>query len=697
MSEGTVVNVPGVGAVNFPAGMSDGDIEDAIKTKIIPQHAGAEAGKDNRNWFENLIGSTAHGATFGLSDELGAAADATVPVVGRLLAKAGIVAVPPSSAEDWSSRYNENLAAARGQQAGFKAEHPYIDTAAQLAGNVRTAAKFLPGIGVGGDVLGNTARFAGTGAGLGGVQGFLEGEGSFNNRLANAGTGAAFGGAGGALFPLGGALVNSAIDRAGVPILNKLATMLGAAPEGAAKTLSAAAADGAQSGAFSKVGEGLRSAASALDEGTALRNIAQYLMRGKVAPGELSARAGELGNTPHTLADLSEPTLGAANAARLESPEVRNLANTVMGERAKQYSPILTDAFTQGAEIPSLYEAGKVLGTGPHDIGAHAREVGADLYGKMRANGLNTSPEMQAIIDKSPDVRNAIAQIEKDYAGAGEVPSPIDLMDKVKQKLNKTAEAKFNNGVAVDKNIVGNTADEFERAFWAANPAAEAASHGYRNANSLRDFADAGRRFAVEGNAPHQLEVSSEAIRDQLAEAARQGNQYAPGAYTLGVQNAGRSAAQSNPVAFAKKLTPEAEGIVSKLTQGLGERGRDRVLQAADAIRTFANTKNRLTGGSSTLPNAEDISVFNHARIGIGKGGKVFENIKERLGEALGKVEAPSERVTNRIGEKLLSIYPEENERTLKLLAQMLFSKSSANTAKASAASSIGTSAGGEH
>ena len=113
-------------------------------------------------------------------------------------------------------------------------------------------------------------------------------------------------------------------------------------------------------------------------------------------------------------------------------------------------------------------------------------------------------------------------------------------------------------------------------------------------------------------------------------------------------------------------------------------------------MRTFANTKNRLTGGSSTLPNAEDVSVFNHAKIGIGRGGKVFENIKEKLGEALGKVEAPSERVTNRIGDLLLSQFPEENERTLKILAQLLTSKSSANAAKASAASSAATNYGGD-
>ena len=316
--------------------------------------AGEEAGKNNRNFFENLVSSTAHGGSFGFSDELAAAADATVPAVGRLLAKAGVVAVPPSSAEDWSARYAENLAKERGQQAGFKAEHPYVDTAAQLAGNVRTATKLLPGIGVGGDVVGNMARFGTAGAGVGAVQGFGEGEGGFSDRAGNAGMGAALGAAGGVAFPIGGALVNAAVDRAGVPALNKLASILGSPAEGAAKSLSAAAADGVPGNIFRQAGDKLRGAASSLDEGTAMRNISQYLLRGKVSPGELSTRAGELGNTPYTLADLSEPTLGAANAARLESPEVRNLAQTVMGDRAKQYSPILTDAFTQGAEIPSL-------------------------------------------------------------------------------------------------------------------------------------------------------------------------------------------------------------------------------------------------------------------------------------------------------------------------------------------------------
>ena len=41
-------------------------------------------------------------------------------------------------------------------------------------------------------------------------------------------------------------------------------------------------------------------------------------------------------------------------------------------------------------------------------------------------------------------------------------------MDKVKQQLNRDAEAAFNSGVGVDKAAVGRLADRFEAAFWEA-------------------------------------------------------------------------------------------------------------------------------------------------------------------------------------------------------------------------------------
>jgi hypothetical protein len=703
MSEGIVVNVPGVGAVNFPAGMSDTDIEEAIKTKILPQAKGAGAVSGPNDVVGSFAGGMARGGTLGYADELGAGIRALFPSFSNMAMSAptlkrdesiggGNEPAPQtvSTAPTIGGRYDEELARLRAQAKADQEAHPVAVGAGQLIGNVGAGGAVLPGIGIGQSVIHNAARLGLAGAGLGAVQGFGEGEGGFANRATNAGVGAGLGAVGGAAVPIAGAIGSKVVEAAGVPALRKLAAMLeSVAPKVTPKSLSSAAPEGGQVAADSvatRLADALTGKADTIEQKAALHDINRYMLTQKSTPESLQSGLNELG-PQGMLADLGPSMLGATNAARLQSPEIKNLAQTLMGNRAKQYGPMLTEA-AGAKEVPSMHEAAKMFGTDERNIGAYARNVGTDLYGKMRAGGLNTSPEMQKIIEETPSVRNAIEQIQADYAEQGKIPSPIELMDKVKQKLNKTAEAKFNSGVAVDKSLVGNTADTFEKAFWTANPAAETASHGYRNANELRDYIDAGRRFMSEGTAPGQVDVSSSAIRDKLAESALRGSQYAPGAYTLGVQNAVRSAAETNPTNLARGITPEKTGIIDKLTQALGPEAANKVLGAANSVRTFQKTANTLTGGSSTVPNLADVAAMGNARFNLGKSG-ITERITEHAKDIMSHLEEPSDATLKKIGEMLMTPNAAENRDTIEALKALHAAHAKTAGSRAAAGSSI--------
>src|SRR6185312_6489600 len=149
-----------------------------------------------------------------------------------------------------------------------------------------------------------------------------------------------------------------------------------------------------------------------------------------------------------------------------------------------------------------------------------------------------------------------------------------------------------------------------------------------------------------EGTAPGQVEASADSIADRLAGAVP----HQQGAYTLGVQNALRTGAQINPTNLARNLTPEKLGLVQKLTQALGPEGQQRVMNAANAVRTFQATKNALSGGSPTAVNLADEAALGNTRCNLTPEG-IHERITEHARDLIAKLEEPSEGTLNKLGE----------------------------------------------
>lgn len=148
--------------------------------------------------FGAYMANLAPGLTFGGADEIAAG-------IGSLF-------------EDRS--YDEILSGLRGQDRQTEAQHPYASMAGKVTGAVVPGGLASKAVATARTLPGMMAQGAGWGAAGGATQGFLEGEGGAENRLAGAGWGGLIGGGLGAAIPLVGAGVREAW-RAGSDMLNR--------------------------------------------------------------------------------------------------------------------------------------------------------------------------------------------------------------------------------------------------------------------------------------------------------------------------------------------------------------------------------------------------------------------------------------------------------------------------------------------
>jgi hypothetical protein len=229
------VEVPGLGIVEFPDGMSDAEMAQAIKNTLAQNQAtrapgqpgqptpapgpgmgataaavgdavrgaGAPSGQTLIDKVIQPVASVApgmllkaqQGLTMGFGDEMGAGLKATADWLGG---------------GDWSQSYDQELGLKRRALDQFAAENPALSMISEGVGGLAGAA-MMPGVAAaqGTTLLGNVARGTATGAGMGALYGFGSGEGE-QGRLEGAAYGAATGGTMGAALPVvagvGGAL-----------------------------------------------------------------------------------------------------------------------------------------------------------------------------------------------------------------------------------------------------------------------------------------------------------------------------------------------------------------------------------------------------------------------------------------------------------------------------------------------------------
>jgi hypothetical protein len=157
----------------------------------------------------SAVDSAIKGATLGFGDE-------AAGLIGGTL---GWLGIGPEST--FEGGYNRTVNNIRNSTKDYEARHPYMATAAEIAGSLPTLA--IPGgAAVKAASLPGKVLASAVGGGItGGLQGFGEGEGGLSNRLEGAKEGATVGAGFGAVVPVAGRavarVVGSRAGRAAVP------------------------------------------------------------------------------------------------------------------------------------------------------------------------------------------------------------------------------------------------------------------------------------------------------------------------------------------------------------------------------------------------------------------------------------------------------------------------------------------------
>lgn len=674
---------------------------------------GAAKGRaDSKQGDQGFAQAVGQGATFGFGDELTAAVRAAAPRLSNFMMRQnpnafgqtpdvqGRYEANPqgqtvSNAPSFDQRYEEELARERAKAQQYRQDNPTSALAGNILGAGATtglatmlgAPTALPGAQTLG---GNMVRMGLTGAGYGGVQGFGEGEGGFENRLLNGALpGATFGGAFGAAMPLVGAGARAAIEskpgqRVSQNVVAPVAQRLAAAFEGVQpKSLSAAAPDGTPgvTGPMTQFAETVADPARA----GAMDRLAVALQRSGLSEEQARRRLAELGPQA-VLADIDPQFLAQARMANTMPGDTRSLAKNVLEGRDRGTGPRLVGAFEGNEPPPSSYDLNKAFT-------ANTRAVGANAYqGDMANAGLRQSPELLRLYD-NPEVKGAIDRVlaAEKSARVGRpdaVPaSPIEIMHMVKQEIQGLGYDKMTGRPLSTQQKWRDLADAFVTALKGANPALAEADAAYAQAKSLPEFFNSGRSFLTRGSGEKATEASAPALADLLAGA----NPQQVTAAKAGATNAARETAlEGTRLARALALRiDESSPVRDKLVELYGTKQADAIMKQAAAERTFAETSNEILRGSKTADKLAD--VFDNAGVRVTPGG-VQPKIWERIVDLAGKITAPNESVRNKIGQITLTTNPDENARILARAFELLKQRRAGNPLSASFAGTAGAS-----
>lgn len=618
----------------------------------------------------DVLRSVGSGIGMGYADELSAAFDATVPAVGRTLAKVGLVGGGQSDAPDWKARYEENLARERGIDKRISEDHPYIDTAAKIGGGIAGTVAALPAaaVRIGPSAIGNILKLTGTGAGLGAAQGFGEGEG-LDSRLQRGATGGVVGGTLGALgrpvAAVGRSIAESGLGRAVGdytvrPVANAIGSIFQKGPQ---------IEGGAESGA--------------------LERLATALQRSKADAPAIEGRLNTLGEQA-MLADTDPQFLSMARTANTMPGETRTLAKSVLEARDKGAPQRIVGAF-EGSEPPPTSFA---LRGENQAFDQNRRAVGSQVYDEARQAGLKQSPELMKLYE-NPLVNKAIdsvmAQEKATRIGTSRDPaSLVDIMHKVKQNIVDMGVDATTGGRST-QNYYRDLAGEFVKAFKGANPAVAEADAAYRQAASLPEFFDAGHGLLTRGTTEKAMNTSAPGLADLLMNAGPTQQLAARSGATNAVRETADNITRSRTLA---RNIDEGLPLQGKINELYPAQQAQSIFRRAGAEKTFAETSNDILRGSKTADKAAEALDFGNAGIRV-TPGSVTPRFTETINSAINWVRSPNEAVRDKIGQLALSPHTAKNQRTLELLAAILQSRAGGARGAAGIASAAGGTAGG--
>lgn len=653
------------------------------------------------------------GMLFNFGDEAKAAAKASVPSVFEYFRNAqedlpewltGPKKAPVSQAPDWNARYTEELGKERTKAALFEAEHPALATASNIAGNVAGTSGIIAALpeaagtalfARGASGVGNVLKGAAVGGTLGGVAGYGAGEGDTRqgNALLGAGGGAIVGGAIPPAAAVGRSIMESTPgrwvgDNGLSPVIRKVSGVFGGnAPKG----LSAAAADGGVPPAF------LDTLADSVSGGGITRNaaidrIATAIQRSGRSLDSLQRQASELGPQA-VIADLDPQFLSMATGVKVLPGSTRTHAENVLTGREKMEPGILRSAF-EGSEPPrSNYQ---LRGEG-QDFEKNIQAVGQRAYGAMDEAGLKQTPELMAIYE-NPHVKQAIDNtlaVEKSTRIGTDRPpaSPVEIMHKVKQAIWDLGFDKDTARPGPNASFYRDLGIQYMDRLKAANPKLAEADAAYSQANSLPEFYDVGRNFLLGGTGDKATASSAAALADVLPKADPQQLLATRAGTTNTVREltTGRNAL-SQTRALARDLP--AEGIEAKVGEIYPPEQAADIQRSGNAIRTFANTSNKMLRGSQTAEKFSDSLDMGNAGFRVTPSG-ITPRLFEHLNAIRNWVINPNTATRDEMGRMLLNMSPEDNRLVLELASEMLKRRGQTNALRALSPGAAGNQASG--
>ena len=673
------------------------DVDAYMASEGFKSPAEWKAATDPAPVSDGMAKSFAQGPTLGFGDEIGAGVRALAPKFSNWMMKPsafeqslGKTGQTVSEAPTYDQRYDEELAKERQAMKDFETQNPGLAMGSEIAGNVVSGIGMsaLPGVGAlfrgGSGVAGNVVKGGIGGAALGGAQGYGQGEG--DGRLGGAMTGAAVGlGVGGAL-PVVAKGTSIAYEKLAPWALNKIASLADKfVKQVTPKSLSAAAPDGTvvpQDSLALTIADKARSAAGGIEEDAAMSRLARAIGSGNV--DRARTKLADLGEDAF-IADAGKGTERLANVGYLTSDDAADKYVKAYTDRDARTGKRFIGAMGENANVPNIKDAQDFLA-------AYKTQTGSELYDPvLRSGKLNVSEELTAL-QQRPAIKSALETVDGWAAEHGKTLTDAERFHMVKQALNSNSTAAFSSGKAINKKMVGDTASDWEKALWAANPAIKEADTAYAKVAPLSNpekgngYLERGYKFLKQGISPDAVDVSPAGLATTLADPTQ------AQAFRVGASNNLLETARSGaePTRRLAKSMASNEILQEKLAQIYGPEQAAALIKRGGAELQYAAAKNRITAGSPTAERhvalARETALSPIPSSG-GDIGRIWDFVKDTLA----KTDKASEPVRSRLADLLANPNAAANAETLSLVEALL--KRQASTPRLS--SGIAGAAGG--
>lgn len=660
-------------------------------------------------YADNLARQFANGAFMGFGDEATAALSAATAMPQYAVTQRG-----PTAGEV----YDQELRRNRIRDKDFTENNPTASIVSQVAGGV-SALPLLPGMAAakGATWLGNTVRGAMTGVGYGGAAGFGHGEGGLDNRLLSAGIGAAggavLGGATPTLAAAGGLAARGLREspagqwigaNVAAPVYDKAASV--------AESLVRRRQPGNLSAAAPEGGQGLPVESPMLSVAEALRRRAaanrEVSTRG--AQERLAAEFERYGLDPQNVGRELErlgPDAVLANAGGMATQRLARTAYDAPGGASQIIDDTLTaqrqgapgrmqSAFEGAEPPPTAYEAQRFLEANKGRVGGEvyppAWEAGLGWTGGMGPR----TPEINRLL-QNPAVREAFDQVVADAAKYGREMTPLQMAHMVKRQLNNNADAAYASGRAINKDMVGGLADEWERALWTANPKLADADAAYARAAQLPERFQQGRDFLRSGTSEAATDVSPSALADVLPQLDDAGRLV----FRAGATNTARDIAATGP-GPARRLAGnvnENEILQQKLVEIYGPQRAAEIMRMSAAERQMMLTDAGIRGGPNTASKLAHLADDGLSLPNL-TAPTSASNLTTRLVDAgadwLRRQNAGNEPIRTEIARILMERNPTANLQNLEVVEALMRQRLNAQLRASRAGAGTAAAGGGE-